>query len=449
MKIRHRLPLIFTLSTSMVLLGMSLFVYYFSSNFRQKEFTRHLQERVDITEKLFLESENMKAEVYKDIREKFLRVLPDETEEVGLAEAAEFEKLRQKYPPAFVEQLQETGYAEFEKKRRQGVGRVYEAVGGNYWVIVTAIDQDGIRKMAHLRRILIFSGILGVALIFLIAWLEGRQILKSISDTIAKARSVSASNLHLRLKVYDKKNEIGELAITFNNMLDRLQSAFDMQRSFISNASHEIKNPLTAIIGEAELALEKMRSGEEYKQSLQTILEEAERLDMLVINLLSLAKTGFDDSQILRADFRLDELLLDIVSDLHTRIPKRKIKIDFSQAPENSDHLQLHGNPNLLRIAFLNLLENACKFSEYKEVLLSLKEVEGSLQVWISDQGVGIPSRELPRILEPFYRAHNARSFKGFGIGLPLTDKIIQMHQAELAIHSIEGKGTEVRVIFS
>lgn len=448
MKIRNRIPLIFTISATLVLLATSLLVYFYSASFRNTEFIVHLQERVEITEQLYLEAANKSPEVAREIRDKFMRMLPDEEEEVGRLNEENIQKLREKYPEAFVNELLESNYAAFEQEPRQGVGRLYEADGEKYWVIVTAIDRDGIRKMVNLRTILLIAGIIGTGLIFLISWLEARQFIKPISDKIMQAQKISASNLHLRLNVYNENDEIGELALTFNDMLDRLQRAFDMQRSFISNASHEIKNPLTAIIGETDIALEKKRSCEEYVNSLKIIQQEADRLNMLVTNLLSLAKTGWDNSQIHRAEFRLDELLLEIVTELKTIYPDCKIKISFSEIPENPEKLQLHGNANLLHIALANLLENACKFSNFEEVSVKLFEQDEHICLSITDQGVGIPRHELTRIREPFYRADNARSFKGFGIGLSLTDKIIQMHEGRLELTSQEGKGTSVTVRF-
>jgi len=448
MKIRNRIPLIFTISATMVLLATSLFVYFYTSSFRDTEFTIHLQERVEITEQLYLESENLSPEATQKIRDKFMRMLPEEEEEVGRVNDENIKKLNTEYPPKFVTELLKEGYAEFSKGGRQGVGRLYKTEGDNYWVIVTAVDQDGIRKMVNLRGILLVAGLIGIGLIFLISWLEARQFLKPISDKIAKAKKIGASNLHLRLNVYNENDEIGELALTFNHMLDRLQHAFDNQHSFISNASHEIKNPLTAIIGEADVALEKRRSCEEYEGSLRTIMEEADRLNMLVTNLLSLAKTGWEDDKILRSEFRLDELLLEIVSELKTRYPANKIKIDFSEIPEDPDQLQLYGNANLLRIALTNLLENACKFSDFEEVIAKLYFQDKKVHLTIVDKGVGIPLTELSHIKEPFYRAKNARCFKGVGIGLSLTDKIIHMHQGSLEFTSQEGKGTTVKVSF-
>jgi signal transduction histidine kinase len=448
MKIRNRLPLIFTLSTAFVLVGLSLFVYFFSASFRQNEFFRRLNDRVDITEKLYLEEENLSREVYLEIREKFLHTLPKEVEDLYRLGPGLKDELLEKYPEPFIEELLLKQYSQFEEEERQGVGRLYHSTKGDYVVIVTAIDASGIRKLINLRGILLVGSLLSLSLLFLISWLEARQLLKPISDQIAKARQIGASNLHLRLDLVHGKDEMAEMALTFNRMLDRLESAFEIQKNFISNASHEIKNPLTAIIGEAEISLEKSRSNEEYEQSLKTISLEADRLNTLVTNLLSLAKAGLDSSQITRHGFRLDELLLDIAGKLDWRLPGHQVRVDFSQAPSEPEQLDMDGNANLLGIALTNLIENACKFSENAEVQLCLMEKGGKVQVVIRDQGIGIPKTDLERIKQPFYRSENARAFKGFGIGLSLTEKIIRLHGGSLDFLSEEGKGTEARISF-
>jgi signal transduction histidine kinase len=133
---------------------------------------------------------------------------------------------------------------------------------------------------------------------------------------------------------------------------------------------------------------------------------------------------------------------------LDWRLPGHQVRVDFSQAPSEPEQLDMDGNANLLGIALTNLIENACKFSENAEVQLCLMEKGGKVQVVIRDQGIGIPKTDLERIKQPFYRSENARAFKGFGIGLSLTEKIIRLHGGSLDFLSEEGKGTEARISF-
>ena len=315
-----------------------------------------------------------------------------------------------------------------------------------YFAFANELLDQG--RLGYLKILLSGGFFISILLLYLVSRFSARYILQPLSRKIQKARRISATNLHLRLNVYNEKDEMGQLAITFNDMLDRLEASFEMQKNFISNASHEIRNPLTAIIGETEVCLEKRRSPEAYIESLHSISREADRLDALVSNLLSLAKTGFDETELGREEIRLDEVLLEARNNVKITYPENQLRIDFSALPENPRWISFEGNPNLLRIALTNLMENACKFSGNQEVLVKLSAQENHPQLSIEDKGVGIPELEMEKVFQPFYRARNARSFKGFGIGLSLTDKIIKLHKGEMKIYSEEGKGTRIEISF-
>lgn len=450
MKIRDRLALIFTLATGILLLVLSLFVYYFSATFREREFFNRLSERLLITEQLFLEEENLSENVFQEIREKFLHTLPEEVEIVlprdpeGIAEIKSAD-----FPAVFVDELLRQGESQFEVKNRQGIGKIYATKRGEFIVIVAATDKFGASTLRYLQRILWLGGFLSLIVVVIISSLATRRALLPIDTKIKKAREISASNLHLRLEVFNEHDEIGELATTFNELLDRLETAFQMQKQFISNASHEIKNPLTSIIGEAEVVLEKPRSPEEYVQVLKNISREADRLDAMVANLLHLAKTGFDE-KLLRNDLlRMDELILEVVESLAFKNPESKILLDLENLPEDSSQLEYSGNKSLLRIAISNLIDNACKFSSNMPVSVRIHCTYTQICIEVEDQGIGIPDQELTYVVQPFYRAPNARSFSGSGIGLSLADRIIEMHGGILELVKRIPNGTIARVYFS
>jgi len=451
MKIRQRLALIHTISAALIMLGLSLFVYFFSSDFRNDEFFNRLRERVVITEQLYVEADRLDPEVLRDIREKFLHTLEQEEEyviKVPEDQKALADSLKGIYPSAFVERVFKNQIAQFVEEDRQGVAQLFQDPKGNYLIIVTAVDVYGIRKLTNLRGIILVGLLVSLCLLFPISFMAAKRALQPLTQKIRKAQKISADNLHVRLEVYNKKDEIGQLASTFNQMLDRLETAFEMQKNFISNASHEIRNPITAIQGQSEVILQKERSPQEYQESLQRINQESNRLGALVTALLDLAKTGFEDTKLALSPVRLDELLFDIVAELSQRKNLSQIKIHLDDLPENPDQLIIQGNAQLLRVAFLNLLENAAKFSNPTPVDLSLNMSEKKQDVIIRDYGIGIPQEDLKHILEPLYRAQNARAFKGFGIGLAMTDRILKLHCGSLAFTSKENEGTSARVSF-
>ncbi len=267
-----------------------------------------------------------------------------------------------------------------------------------------------------------------------------------ISKIIKEVNSIRAENLSFRLGTANGYDELGQLAKTFNNMLDRLQISFDLQSNFINNASHELRNPLTAILGQTEIALNKLRSKEDYLSILKNIELEASRLDFLVNGLLKLAKTDFDSKGIIIEPIRLDELILDIKKNIDTSIPENQIELDFEELPANENAITLLGSESLLKVAFGNILENACKFSDNKKVCIKVFSDTSSILLTIRDEGVGIPESELKNIHEPFFRASNVRGIEGFGFGLPLAYRIIKMHSGEIRVLSQIDKGTLVKI---
>lgn len=449
MKIRDRLALFLTLSAAGVLLVISIIIYFSSSFYRKQGFINELKVEAKLRQQQWQktnfqgnlqDSQDIRSGVGLNEKKSLILPLKDKkrTED----------SLKAVFPAGFVEELFRTGYAEFHENENEGIGWLFQQQKDNILVISAANDRHGKAQLNNLRSLLIGGFFLSLPLLYLFGRLSARQILKPIAGKIQKARRISASNLHLRLNVYNEKDEMGQLAITFNEMLDRLETSFEMQRNFISNASHEIRNPLTAILGEAEVCLERRREPEEYIESLQKISREADRLDALVNNLLSLAKKGFNETQLVQEEIRLDEILLEARMRVDKAYPESRIRLDFSGLPKNPDLVTINGNSNLLRVAFTNLIENACKFSANKEVLVHLSASEKATYIQIIDKGVGIPQDEVKNIFQPFYRARNARSFKGFGIGLSLTDKIIRLHKGQMDIFSEEGKGTTIEIKF-
>ncbi|HYH56268.1 MAG TPA: ATP-binding protein, partial [Anseongella sp.] len=286
-----------------------------------------------------------------------------------------------------------------------------------------------------------------VAVVYLLGLIYAGSILKPIAQIIQKVNRITASNLHLRLEVHEPPDELADLALTFNRMLDRLETSFDIQHNFISNASHELNNPLTAIIGEAEVALSKSRDSAEYQQSLQTIAKEASRLERITLNLLKLAQTSYNDQGLIVERFRLDELLLEIKKDINENNPENNVRLDFSGAGRE-ERLYVKGSRSLIKIALTNIIENASKFSGNKEVDVRLFDKGDAVTVRIADKGIGIPANELKYIYDPFFRASNVRNIKGFGIGLPLAYKIMSLHNGQIDVHSVENEGTVFELSF-
>lgn len=449
MQLRTKITAIFILLTSLFQIAIFVLIYYFSKTYTESEFYLRLSQRATIAAEAYLEEDEMNIDIYEDIRIRHLQTLPNEKEVIFPVDTdkktalGDFDKT---LPDSFFKKIFNKRYAELKQGEYFYVGLLYHDNEGDFIVLLSARDLYGMGKLENLRNILIIVFLVSIIFISVLGQYYAKQALSPIAEITKKVNSIRAENLDLRLDTVEGKDELVELTSTFNNMLDRLQISFDLQRNFINNASHELRNPLTAILGQTEIALNKERTGQEYCSTLKNIELEASRLDTLVNGLLKLAKTDFDSKGFVIESIRLDQVIIEIKQNLNVANPKNRIKLDFDHLPDDEKSITLLGSETLIKVALSNILENARKFSDNKMVTLRLLTDASHILLIISDEGVGIPSDELKNIFEPFYRGSNVRNMEGFGFGLPLAYRIIKLHSGEIRVSSQIGKGTIVKI---
>jgi signal transduction histidine kinase len=293
--------------------------------------------------------------------------------------------------------------------------------------------------------ILIWSIFFGVWLSVISSLFFSKFAIRPISKIIAKVKDINSLKLNSRLDEGFRKDEIEQLAVTFNQMLSDLEQVFKSQEEFVSNSSHELRTPLAIMIAENEYILSKGRSTEEFTNHLRGLQEDLRKLNTLLNGLLELAHLNRDNA-ISKSLIRADELVFNAVESVKVKYPGRKIfpKIEYS---DNENELLIEGNSGLLEIALKNLIDNACKFS-IKDVEIKLSVSDQFLIVNILDQGIGIPPNEIDNIFKPFKRGTNVSYIGGFGIGLSIVSKVIELHGAEIKISSTYNKGTSVTLLF-
>lgn len=448
MKIKDKITLSFTLITSTLFLVSFILIYFFSAQYIEKEFFQRLEERANIVALSHLEKDELSTEIYNEILKKYFQTLPKETETLFKILSDSSVVLREgdpnrKYPQEFLDEILKNNHAELRTGERHHIGIYYKDNEGNFIVISSAKNIYGTTKLNNLANILSVLFFTALLLIYFTGRIYASKVLAPISKITHSANNISISNLHLRLITNNNNDEIAELSETFNHMLDRLESSVEMQASFINNASHELRNPLTIITGEAEVVLQNNRSTDEYKHSIEVIRNEAYRLELLIKQLLELSDADSDNSNKYYEEIRVDELVLDVKESISTMFPKSSIIIDFSYLPDDSEQMLFHGNYSMLKVALSNILDNACKFSDGKPVTVTIKLSPSTLDIIIEDKGIGIPKESINKISEPFYRAKNAIGVNGSGIGLTLTHKILRIHGATLKIISDESSGTK------
>lgn len=277
-------------------------------------------------------------------------------------------------------------------------------------------------------------------------WFLAHQSLKPV-DTITKtARKISAQNLSQRLPAHSVDDELGRLTATFNDMIARLQESFLQIQRFSAEASHELRTPLTVMRGEIEVALRRKRLPKPTRELLTSVHDELVRLSSIVESLMTLIKSESGRLAFQIGDIELDTMIREIHEDAQVLAEKRRIKVDAVEIQP----VKIRGDAVRLRQLFLNLVENAVKYTPPEgKIMLSLTQLNGSAVVSVSDTGVGIARKDLNRIFERFYRVKRdgeADGEGGSGLGLAIARWIAEAHHGTIEVQSQLRKGSTFTV---
>ncbi|RRA99811.1 HAMP domain-containing sensor histidine kinase [Larkinella rosea] len=446
MRIRTKLAMLFTAITAAILLLFAVSIYLSYADYREDAYYKRLKQQALTKLRLLLEAK-VEPAVLNVIYQNSPNALFQE--EVAVYDSRfqlVYHDDRQgdfvKETPGFLHSIQHHQEVQFEQRGRQVVGFPYQFQGKTYLVTAAAYDEVGLSKLENLRITLIIAFLLGLVIVALLSRLVARQLLKPISTVVRQASEITATNLDRRVEEGNGRDELAELAITFNQMLDRLEHSFDAQKQFVSNVSHELRTPLAAIAGELELASNKPRTTSEYQQVIMRTLRDARRLTHLSNGLLDLAKASYDASEISFRELRLDELLMEARGQLLHQHPEYRITIVFEQEIEDDHLISANGNAYLLRVAFSNLMENGCKFSPDQHCTVTVKSLSDLCRLSFIDEGIGISDEDLPHVFTAFYRGQNRTYADGNGIGLSLTLRIISLHQGCISVKTEPGQRT-------
>jgi heavy metal sensor kinase len=261
-----------------------------------------------------------------------------------------------------------------------------------------------------------------------------------------QTQRISAENLSAQLDVANPRDEVGQLALTINALLARLDAAFQEQRRFIADASHELRTPLAVLRGETEVALQQERRTVDYKESLALIKDEAERLSRIVENLFLLARQPVDAASMTSELVRLDQLVADCARAASVLAVQKGLRLELQG---NLQAITVTGDDEMLKRMLLNLLDNAVKYTpEGGAISIDLGSQDGNARIVVTDTGIGIPAEDQPRIFDRFFRVDKARSraLGGAGLGLSIARWIVEGHGGILSVESAPGQGSAFRV---
>ncbi|MDN3672889.1 HAMP domain-containing sensor histidine kinase [Flavobacterium branchiarum] len=451
MKIRTRLTILFTFTTATILLIFATIILISAKENREKEFYELLKKEAIAKATLFL---NAKVD-----SKTLQHIYSNNRTTLNEAEVAiytpSFKLLYHDEPTvktvpetkSFIEKIVQKNEIQFYQNEQQVIGMKYQFQGKEYIITATAYDEFGYIKLENLFETAVISFIASILLLYLLGRFFSKKAFEPVVKMTDNAKTFSTENLHLRLYTNESKDEVSELATTFNKMLNRLENSFDSQKQFVSNISHQLRTPLATIITTLEQSSKKERNADEYKNIIINTLQDTKKLAKLSNNLLDFAKANYDPSEIAFRQVRIDEVLLDAKELVLKSNPNYTITIHFEDDFADKEQITVNGDEYLLKVSFANLLENSCKFSEdnQSKVVVSLKKEKIILQ--FTDHGIGILEEDLKHIFKPFYRGLNRIYADGNGIGLSLTQKIILLHKGSIAVTSDKISGTIFTVV--
>lgn len=446
MDIKTRLSFQFTLIVAGILLFFSVLVYYFSYSSQINKFRDNLLSSAKNTAVLLINVAEVDSTLLKKIHRS---TISWENEEIALTDSAQnmiYSNNIQYLSNKEIRLNSDNGTINyFSVAEKDGVCYKHNFKNRTYDVFVMAYDKSRTENLLELRGILFWSILFSIWLSVLFSYFFSKKAIKPISRIIKSVKEINSLRLSNRLNEGDRKDEIDQLAITFNEMLTNLEIAFKNQEDFVSNASHELRTPLTVMIGESDYLLSRERKQEEYINHISSLVNDLKKINTLLNSLLELAHIN-RDINIPFSSVRIDEIIFNAIHQVKNKYQGRKI-IPKIKYPEEGNDLLINGNAGLLEIACKNLLDNACKFSR-EDICIELSITDKIIDLTVSDKGVGIPANELTSIYRPFKRASNAKFIGGFGIGLSLVAKIMELHDATLNVFSVENEGTRIQILF-
>ncbi|MFB0948129.1 MAG: HAMP domain-containing sensor histidine kinase [Spirosomataceae bacterium] len=440
MTIRTRFTFLFTGIVSM-LLGIFCLVIYFEAEFHQtREFKERLRKEA-ITSATFLSSKDLiSPELFRQLTKRQITTLTNEEIAIfdlqGNVSYESGNTLSSRISAQQLEKIRENS----EYFWRIEDYDVFELNGEKQIVVMEAFDKYGLSKQSNLRLMLLF-GWIGIVLLSLLAgWYLTERFLSPIKKIIQEIDKITGSKIGLRLNEGKRTDELEQLSIRFNQMLNRLEEAFNTQKAFVSHASHELRTPLTSITGQIQVSLMVDTEAAELRESMKSILDDIQQLNKLTNNLLDLTSIKNHQEEIKHELINLVQVLLQAQTELKNKNSSYEILISYDDPNELLP--EMYANEPLIYTAIVNLIDNGAKFGKDNVVEVTLDVLDSEISLTFKNSGTPISPEDQTTIFEPFKRGKNSRNIKGHGVGLSLVKQVIELHHGSLIVVSSQDEGT-------
>ncbi|HEY5749300.1 MAG TPA: HAMP domain-containing sensor histidine kinase [Chryseolinea sp.] len=449
MLIRYKIIIWFSGLTGVLFFLFSLYIYVAYTNSREEAFRERIRNKALATKEIY--------DLHNQLAEKIITSIPEQSEYVfdehrnlvfAINDLNDFN-----FDQRFLDSVKKNKefYFEYSRPRRNeqkdGYAFSFGPTDQTKIIIITAYDKIGREQARNLAYILILGNIFFLVLIGLSGYLFARSILKPIDELVTQAEAVRSDDVRFRLHYRNPRDEIGVVAASFNKVLERIQGLVELQKSFIAHASHELRTPLTAVSGILETSVNYDNDLHAVKRSMKAGHKELQKAIGLINGLLQLAKVDATEEIEMQRINSLD-LLIDVISFYKLKNIDQEFLLRLDERLPKDVSIELMGNIHLLRTALLNIIDNASKYSSGKKVEIFVRAIsESSVSISFIDQGIGIREEDMKNILDPLYRGKNTMGIEGFGLGLPLTKRIVALHKGEMIVKNNNPGGVTVTLL--
>jgi signal transduction histidine kinase len=437
MNLKVRVAIFFTFFVALILFISTSTIYVLYKNYRKDDFYMRIKshctsiitdykEQKDDSTILVLKRSTVRT-LYNEqvlLIDNAKKVIYQETDTVKInIHSIDFDKIKNQKE------------VRFELDNAECLGIYNEELG--FYIIGSAIDRTGFRKLKNLSFILISVLAGGVLISALFSFFVVQQAFRPLSRLNLQIQQTTATNMTTKVDEGNGKDEIQQIAKNFNAMLDRLIVSFENQKSFVRHASHELRTPLTTMLAQTDAALNQALSSEEYKKILISLQEEQTELIELTNSLLILSQYEQIDTSISLPNLRIDELLYESIEECQRFYSSIALSIEFENEPNDESELIISGNDVLIKSAFRNLIKNAYLYSTDKRVNIFIKTSINEVCITFINKGAILKKDEIEKMYIPFFRGDNANSIKGYGLGMSIIKRVVEIHNGKLVYSPI------------
>jgi signal transduction histidine kinase len=453
MGIRKKILLYFSLTTISLSGIVLLFIYTLFAEYREEEFQQRQKEKIKSTLIFLSEIKRADNELTEAIDRLNIHDLFDEKLLIFNKQKeliySSIDDTPIKYSNSILKQLSpEKEWYESKEDLYDIVGLYFHNQGNVYYGISKAYDKFGYSKLNYLKYILFASFFVIAVAVILTAYFLSNRITQPLIYLTQKIYNYNFESNYIPIEIKQSKDEISILAQRFNELMEKISEAFSFQKHTIHHISHQLKTPIAILVSELE-KIERNTSSLALKKDIQSLIVKTKSLGNIINILLDISKIE-SGRKIKKQLLRLDELIFDTIAELNMITPDFHFEVNYTPKQFSESKLEINANQELMKQAFLNVLSNCITYSDNAKATIIFDCTElNKLKIIVSNSGIPISSDEEKFLFNHFFRGQNSQDKTGFGLGLVLSKKILEIHSATIQYSSPSPNMNAFEITFS